>query len=624
MANGYTGKYLRVDLTSGSIETHELEDRIYRTYFGGGALGLYFLCQEGATKAEPLSPENVLVIAPGVTTGAPVSGVSRCCLSAISPATGAVGDSQAGGSIGPLLKRAGYDAVVIVGRAADPSYLLIETDRVELRSASQIWGKPTVEAHHALVAELGGDKNLSILQCGPAGEKLVRFACVLGDGHDVFGRTGMGAVMGSKNLRAVAVRGNGSISFADPKGFKALNKKAAQRLPDAGFPTALRDFGTPGVVNNQAGAGNFATHNHSRGFHPEHTNLDGSAYQPEIGAGATTCYGCVVRCRKKVKAEEPYPLTDELGGPELETLSVMGTNLEVTSAAAVARASQLCGQYGIDTLTMGGLAAYVFECVEHGLIPEDRLEGQEIAWGNAEALFWLIEKTAAREGIGDVLADGFKAAIAEFGARTAPYAMQVKNQGLALHMPQVKPSQALMYAVCPIGPDHQSSEHDWLATSPGEDRKGLGIINGTESESFDIDKVRMTAYSQYYYSMMDALCLCMFCWGPGSLFTYQELEELLRCATGWDCTLWELMKAGERRINLMRQINAERGFHREHDALPERMFEPLPDGPSEGRRVDPDLFPKMLETYYRVMGWDPETGNPSRGKLEELGLDWML
>jgi aldehyde:ferredoxin oxidoreductase len=477
--------------------------------------------------------------------------------------------------------------------------------------------------YETLVSELG-KKDLSILQCGPAGEKGVRFACLLADRYDMGGRTGMGAVFGSKNLRAVAVRSAGKVEFADPQGLKALNKKASERLALAGFPTILNKYGTPGVVGNQAKAGNLATHNYSRGWHPEFEKLDGSTFESEIGSGATTCYGCVVRCRKKVKATEPYPLTDQLGGPEFETLGLLGSNLDITDASAVARASQLCGLYGMDTITMGGLAGFVFECSEKGLIPDALLEGKRLGFGDVSGLLWLIERTAAREGIGEVLSEGFEAAVKKFGDQTAPYAVCVKNHGLAVHMAQVKPSQALMYAVCPIGPDHQSSEHDWLATSPGEDRKGLAILAQSEAASTSTDKVQMTIYSQYYYSLLDAMCLCMFCWGPGNLFTYMELEELVRCTTGWDCTFWELMKAGERRVNMMRQLNAIRGFTRDQDLLPVRLSDPLPDGPSKGRHVDPEAFSMMLDRYYRMMGWDRETGNPSRGKLEELGLEWTL
>lgn len=623
MAQGYTGTMLYVDLGTSEVHEKKRDDAFYRTYLGGGAMGSCNILEEKAGRADALGPDNVLTIAPGVTTAAPVSGVSRCCVTALSPITGAVGESQAGGNLGPYLKRAGYDALVIKGRAKAPCYLYVEGGRVEIRSAEDIWGLPTTEALSRLHEDLG-ESRLSVLQCGPAGERKVRFASLAADRFDNAGRTGMGAVFGSKNLKAVVVRPTGEVSFANPEGLKALNRKAAERLPTSGFPTILRKHGTPGVVGNQARAGNLATRNYSRGFHSDHMSLDGSTFDAKLGAGETTCFGCVVRCRKKVAAEEPYPLTDKLGGPEFETLGLLGSNLEITDAAAVARASQLCGEYGLDTITMGGIAAYVFECVERGLIPKDELELKNVGFGDVEGLFWLIEKVARREGIGQVLADGFIPAIQKYGHETARFAIHVKNQGLAVHMAQVKPSQALMYAVCPIGPDHQSSEHDWLMLSQGEDRKGLAILGEGTAASMDIDKVRMTIYSQYYYSLLDSLCLCMFCWGPGNLFGYRDLEELLSCTTGWEATFWELMKAGERRVNLMRQINAQRGFTRAQDRLPMRLSEPLPDGPSQGRRVDPEAFARMRNLYYEMMGWDLETGNPGRGKLAELGLEWTI
>jgi len=622
MAKGFNGKILRVDLGSGKTGKQDFEPEFYRTYLGGGAVGAYFLLKEAPAGCDPLSEHNVLTIAPGVTTGAAVSGASRCCITALSPLTGMTGDSQAGGNIGPFIKRSGYDAIVISGRSERPCILVVDGAQVAIRDASRLSGRTVIEVLDRLEEDLDGEP-WSILQCGPAGERRVRFACLMADRNDVGGRTGMGAVFGSKNLRAVCVRGSGEVEFADPQGLTGLNRLAAKRLPGASFPATLNKHGTPGVVGFQAEGGNFATHNYSKGFTPDYKQLDGASFGPALGAGATTCFGCVVRCRKKVKAASPYPLTDKLGGPEFETLGLLGSNLDITDPAAVARASQLCGDLGVDTITMGGLAGYVFECAQQGLIPAEALEGRKVGFGKPDDLFWLIEKTAAREGIGDVLADGFTAAIAKFGEKTAPFAVHVKNQGLAVHMPQVKPSQALMYAVCPIGPDHQSSEHDWLMEA-GEDCLGLGIIGSGDKQSTNLAKVRMTVYSQYYYSLLDALCLCMFCWGPGNLFSYRELEDLVRHSTGWHTTFFELMKAGERRINMMRQLNARRGFTRDHDRLPDRVFTPLPDGPSQGLHVDRDAFARMLDAYYGFMGWDQKTGNPTRGKLMELGLDWTI
>ncbi|MHC4166096.1 MAG: aldehyde ferredoxin oxidoreductase family protein [Planctomycetota bacterium] len=633
MSNGFTGAILRVNLTTGSIEKQKLGEQFYRMYMGGGAFGTYFLLRETSADTDALAEQNVLTIAPGVTTGAPVSGASRCCVTALSPTTGAVGDSQTGGSIGPTIKRAGYDAIVITGRSEKPVYLLVDGGNVRIVEAGHLQGLSVLDAYDALTGECGGNK-LSILQCGPAGEKLVRFGCLVADLNDVAGRTGMGAVFGSKNLRAVVVRGDGKLDFADPAGLKRLSRLAAERLPDSGFPATLSKYGTPGVMGFQAEAGNLATHNYSRSFHEDYRKLDGATFEPEIGAGHTTCFGCVVGCRRKVKVEKPYEVTDRLGGPEFETLGLLGSNLEIIDPAAVAKANELCNNYGIDTITMGGLAAYVFECAEKGLIAAEKTDGKSLDFGDPETLFGLIDCVAQRQGIGDILAEGFEAAIEHFGRKTAACAIHVKNNGLAVHMAQVKPSQALMYAVCPIGPDHMSSEHDWLLASDSEACKGLGIFRSTHPESADesgisqaaascdLDKVRMTVYSQYFYSLLDTLCLCMFCWGPGNLFNYRELEELLSYTTGWQCTLWELMKVGERRINMMRQLNARRGFGRENDRLPERLGEALPDGPAKGKRVDIEAFTGMLDQYYALMGWDSKTGNPTQAKLLELCLEW--
>ncbi len=623
MSNGFTGTILRVNLTTGKIEKQHPDESFYRKYMGGGAVGTFYLLKEAAAETDALSETNILTIAPGVTTGAAVSGVSRCCVTALSPATGAIGDSQTGGSIGPMIKRAGFDAIVITGKAKTLSCLFLDGDDVQITDAAHLQGKTVLDAYDALTDELGKDK-LSIIQCGPAGEKLVRFACLMTDLNDVAGRTGMGAVFGSKNLRAVVVRSDKSVSFANPDGLKKLARLGADRLANADFPNTLKKYGTPGVVGFQAQAGNLATRNYSASFHPDYEKLDGATFEPKIGAGQTTCFGCVVGCRKKVKAQTPYKVTDRLGGPEFETLGLLGSNLDIMDPVAVAKANELCNNYGIDTITMGGLAGYIFECMERGLIKADDMGGKSLTFGDVEGLLWLIEQVANREAIGDVLAEGFTAAVDKFGPETAPYAICVKNQGLAVHMPTVKPSQALMYAVCPIGPDHMSCEHDWLIASDSEAARGLGIVERGKVESTDLAKVRMTVYSQYFYSLLDTLGLCMFCWGPGNLFTYRDLEDLLRYTTGWDCSMWELMKVGERRINMMRQLNAKRGFTRKDDKLPKRLNNPLPDGPAKGRRVDPQAFAEMQDQYYDLMGWDRETGNPTKGRLCELGLEWTV
>jgi aldehyde:ferredoxin oxidoreductase len=623
MSKGYTGNILRVDLSKKSIDKIHLSDDFYRTYLGGSAFGAYFLANENRVCAQPLGHENIITIAPGVTTGAAISGVSRCCVSALSPETGGIGDSQLGGSIGPAVKRAGYDAIVISGKAEKPSYLMIDGDRAEINDASHLWGKTILQAYDTLISEHGKTK-LSILQCGPAGEACVRFACLLGDLHDVAGRNGMGAVFGSKNLRAVVVHGYGKIAFDDETGIKALAKRGIKRIPNFGFPEILKKFGTPGILGVQAESGNLATHNYSRSWHENYKMLDGASFVPKIGAGGTTCFACAVSCRKKVKVDQPYDVSDRLGGPEFETLGLLGSNLGITDPKAVAKANELCNNFGLDTISTGGVAAYFFECLEKGLISAETAGRRRLGFNDPESLFWLIDQIVNRRGIGHILADGLKTAVDRFGDKTAAFAIEIKNKVPAAHMAQVKPSQALMYAVCPIGADHMSSEHDWLLSSQSDLSKSLGILGGGELDCTDLNKVRMTVYSQYYYSMLDTLCLCMFCWGCGNLYSYDDILELIRCTTGWESSFWELIKVGERRVNMQRQINAQRGFSRKDDMLPGRLFEPLPDGPAKGRYVDAKSFSEMVEQYYDLMGWDRHTGNPFPGKLSELGLEWMI
>lgn len=623
MTNGYNGQILRVDLTTRKLETEKLSDSFYRTYMGGGAVGAYYLLKETTASTDAFDPENIITIAPSVTTGAVITGVSRCSVVGLSPLTGAVGEGQAGGSIGPMIKRAGFDAIIVTGRSKSPCYLYINAKEAEIRDASEFTGQPAGAVYDKLMESLGKSK-LSIIQCGPAGENKVRFASLMVDRNNVVGRTGLGAVFGSKNLRAVAVRGDGELQFADPDQLKNFNQMAKERLKTAGFPSILRKSGTPGVFAIQARSGNTATHNFSRSFHEDYLELDAETIEKELSSGKATCLGCIVACRKRVRADAPYQISDKLGGPEFETLSLLGSNLDIMDAAAVSKANEMCNEFGLDTITTGAMASYVMESMEKGAISLDHNQGQPVRFGSADDLFKLIEKITRREGIGDILADGFQHAVATFGDASKPFAIHSKGQGLPAHMAQLKPSQALMYAACPIGGDHMSAEHDWFLNEADDDCRGLGIFGPGDASSTNLSKARMTAFSQHYYSLLDSLTLCMFMWGPGSLFNYRDLEDLLKHTVGWNCTLWELMKAGERKTNMLKQINARRGFTRADDILPERLYEPLPDGPAQGKCVDRELFETMLDHYYDIMGWARESGNPTAGKLTELGLDWVL
>jgi aldehyde:ferredoxin oxidoreductase len=309
------------------------------------------------------------------------------------------------------------------------------------------------------------------------------------------------------------------------------------------------------------------------------------------------------------------------GGPEFETLIMLGSNLGVGDIAVVTKASELVNKLGLDSVATGSMIGFAMECFERGAISERQTGGLELRFGRGDVVLELIEMIASRRGLGDVLADGYPRAIAEWGGAAAAFAVQVKNQGFPAHMARVKKSQAIGYAVCPIGPDHMASEHDWLAAADSDVPRGLGLTVFTDWPSFDRAKVRASLFSQFYMSLLDSLTLCMFPWGLGSLLGPRDLEDLVFACTGWRVTFWELMKAGERRLNLMRAFNAREGLGRDDDALPPRVFEPLQGGPADGARVDPRVFAEALEGFYAMAGWAPETGAPTAGKLIELGLD---
>lgn len=621
----FTGKILRVDLTAGKIEIEQPEESFYRKYLGGSAMGTYYCLKEMKPGTDALSPDNVLVFAGGILTGGAFAGASRFNVTAKSPLTGCIGDAQCGGDWGPELKFAGFDAIVVTGRAEKPVYLWVKDGEAEIRDAAGIWGKDTAETRAAL-AETTEDPKVKTVTIGPAGEKLVRFACISGGASDYAGRTGMGAVMGAKNLKAIACRGSNKPVYSNAEGVKKISKRGIENFKNAGFQQLLREMGTSGVVKVQHGNGNLSVRNFSRcNFDDGIETLSGEHMKATITSGHEACYACLVRCKQLVKSDEPYKLDPEYGGPEFETIGLLGSNLEITDIAAVARGNQICNALGFDTITAGAMISYAVECFEKGLITKEQTGGIELKFGDPAIMIKLLEMIGAREGFGDILSQGLYACIEKFGPATAAYAFHAKNNGFAAHMSQVKPSQALMYAVNPFGADHMSCEHDWLIAGLGNEAKGLGLDSKRTAMQLDEEKVRMVVYSQYYYSLLDTLCLCAFCWGPGSLFSYEDLVEMINSATGWEMNMWELMKVGERRVNLMRAFNAREGVDSKSDCLPARVFEPMPGpGVSEGRHVPAEDFATALKTYYAMMNWNMDSGNPTDAKLHELGLSWVL
>jgi aldehyde:ferredoxin oxidoreductase len=623
MSNGYHGKILHVDLTKGLLEVEEPDETFYRRYMGGSAWGAYYLLKHTPAGADPLGPENTLVFSLSVVTGAPVSGQSRMVATAKSPLTGGIGDGQCGGFWPAECKFAGFDAIVVKGKAEKPVYLWVHDGEAELRDASHLWGKITGEVEAQIKQELG-DSKIEVAQCGPGGENLVRFAAIINMSNRANGRTGLGAVMGSKNLKAVAVRGKMRPPLADKEALSEIARWGAKNFEDSNV-YGLGLLGTAGIISGQQAMGGFPTRNWDSGVFEGWETLDGQAMADTILTKRDTCYSCVVRCKREVEQKEgPYPLDPHYGGPEYESISTLGSYCGVDDLVAVSFANQLCNQYGLDTISCGATIAWAMNCFEEGLITTADTGGIELNYGNADALVKLTEMIGQREGFGDLLAEGSARAAAKIGRGTEDLVVAVKKQELPAHMPQVKRSLALIYAVNPFGADHQSHEHDPSYAAFSERLAALDLIDPQPSRVLNGEKVRFALYTQYFYSCLDTLSLCQFVWGPSfHLYGPNQMVDMVRAVTGWDVSLWELMKVGERRLNLLRAFNAREGIDRQADKLPKKMFKALTGGPSDGVAVGQEEVDRAKDLYYEMAGWDVTTGTPTRAKLEELGLTWV-
>ncbi len=631
MLYGYAGKILHVDLTRGKISTEQPTEEFYKTYLGGSAMGTYYLFKNTPAGADPLGPENTLAFMLSPTTGVSISGQSRMNATAKSPETGLIGDSQVGGFFPAELKFSGFDGIVITGKSPKPVYLWIHDNEAELRDAAHLWGKITGEVEKTIREELG-DPKIEVAQIGPAGEKLARFAAIMNMCNRANGRTGMGAVMGSKLLKAIAVRGHQKVKTADPAAITRLARLAPKRVQDIPDMKALQDFGTANVLNYQNTMGGLPTRNYTSGSFDQAEEISGENMSESILKENDTCYACVVRCKRVVETEFKNDHFDPLyGGPEYETLSTMGSYCGVGDINAVSIAHQICDQNGMDTIACGATIAFAMDCFEHGYLTLNDTDGIDLRFGNADAMVAMVDKIARREGLGDLLANGSAYAAKKIGKGAEALVVAVKNHELPAHMPQVKRSLALIYAVNPFGADHQSSEHDpgYTPDTASYNLKlfaEIGLTNPQPDRVLNREKVKMALYSEWNYCFMDTAVLCQFVYGPAwQVYGPKDQAELMRATTGWDWTVEDVQKIGERRLNMLRAFNAREGAGRDMDTLPKRIYdEPLKGGASDGVAVTRQEVEEALDMYYEMCGWDVATGKPTHAKLEELGLGWMV
>jgi len=586
---------------------------------GSGAYPAYYLLKELAPGIDPLGPENRLIFATGPVTGQPLAGGGRNMVGGKSPLTGGFAGSEAGGFFGAELKRAGWDLVIFEGAAESPVYLWIHDDEVELRSAEHLWGRETYDVEEQIRADLG-DRRIRVAQCGPAGENLVRFANVMHDATRAAGRTGLGAVMGSKKLRAIAVRGSQRPPVADMDRVQEMARWFRDNYKETSS-VAFSLQGTMRTLRANNSVGGLPTRNFQQGQFEGFENITLEAANEEIIVGRDTCYGCPIRCKfiAEVK-DEKYPVRREYGGPEYETAGSFGSTCGVDDIKVVAYANQLCNANGLDTIGTGVTVAFAMECYERGLIGPEDTGGLDLRFGNADAMIEMVRQIIRREGLGDLLADGTLRAAKKIGGDAINYAVQIKGQEVAMHDPRVKYGHGVGIAVSPTGACHMNSVHD----SAYQDDVGitplkpLGVYEPLPLDDLSTAKMHMVRKAMMWRINYNLTGICSFhSWSP------TQTVELIEAITGWNTSVMELWLAAERAYDMARAFNAREGFTRKDDVLPPRLFEALSEGPMAGKVYDVETFNVAIDKLYELMSWHPVTGAPTRAKLEDLDVAWV-
>jgi aldehyde:ferredoxin oxidoreductase len=624
MPQSFLNKILRVNLTDGTTRVEEPGTTYYRRYMGGWNIIADTLLREVPPGADPLGPENKLIFATGVLTGLAISGAARHAVGAKSPLTGGFGAAEAGGFWGPELKQAGFDAIIIEGVSPKPVYLWIKDGKVELRDASHLWGKPTKETQEAIQKELGDD-HVHCSLIGPAGENLVAFANIMSGLHDAAGRAGLGAVMGSKKLKAVAVRGTSRLEAADPDKVR----KIAHNLVPLAKDISWLKVGTGDGVRFMPGVGNLPIRNFRDGEFPA-DKIDAGNWMKELGIGMRGCYACAVRCKKVVQCDAPYSVDPAYGGPEYESIASLGSCCGVDDPVAMVKAAELCNAYAMDTISTGVTIALAMECFENGLLNLEDTDGIDLRFGNGAGLVQIVEKIARREGIGDLLAEGTGRVAERIGGGAQRYAMHVKNQSFPAHEPRFRRALALGYAVSPTGPDHIYGFQDDSAASAGSDGfilnarlRSMGVLEPMMLDSLGPEKVRASVYHSMTTGALNCMPFCLFV-VLGTGMSLDQQAEMVRAATGWDVNVFELLKVGERAHTLAQLFNVREGFTPDDDHLPERSYGPTIGGPLSKGGIDPDALRQAVRMYYGMMGWNRDTGAPLPEKLHELDVSWAL
>ncbi|KPK92776.1 MAG: hypothetical protein AMJ94_04390 [Deltaproteobacteria bacterium SM23_61] len=610
---GYNGKILRVNLSTRQVSSEEPTEEYYKTYLGGRGFIVHTLLKEVPRGADPLGPENKLVFALGPITGHPFPGSGRNSVGAKSPLSGGYGESEAGGFWGAELKRSGYDAIIVEGKSDEPVYLWIQNGRPEIRDARNLWGLDVAETEKEIRKELQ-DARVRTAAIGPAGEKLVRYASICNDITHAAGRTGMGAVMGSKKLKAVAVRGNAPPEMGNREKVLELSRWMGQNFKTK---TNFWQYGTGQAMDYYEASGNLPIRNFAAGRFPE---VEGITSQSMFKKGYVekmeSCFGCPVRCKKMVKLNQPWKVDPIYGGPEYETLGAFGSCCGVGQVEAIMKANELCCRNGMDTISAGVTISFAMECFEKGVLTLKETDGLELTFGNGPAMVEMVERIALRKGLGNILAEGTKRAAEVIGKGSAEWAMHVKGEEIPMHEPRYKQGMGLHYSVHATGADHCSGIHDDVVNKKLAEWDWIGLAESVPVYEMSGRKARMLYEVGLWRHLANSIGLCLFV--PWS---NEQVTQALEAITGWPMSSHKLMKTVERAMTLARIFNLREGFSRRDDTLPRRFASSPTDSTLKGVGVDPEKLASAQKVYYQMLGWD-ESGVPTSARLVELNIEW--
>lgn len=614
MGNGYWQRLLRVDLTNRKTWVEPIDEKHLKQFIGGAGLASKVLLDEVPEKIDPYDPKNRVIFATGPFQGPAIAGGAKFSIAGISPVTGTFADTAAGGDWGPSLKDAGYDILIIQGASQKPVYLQIVDDNIEIKEASHLWGMDSYETIDAIHDETG-DKKLSIASIGPAGEKQVAIACVVVDKHSFAGRCGLGAVMGSKGLKGIAVRGTKKVETYDPDKTRELIKQLQQQILKEAKENGFREHGTPALCETAESLGDMPIKYWSGDVWPEGAKKLGAPNSTKIlNAVPYPCKFCPIGCHRKISVKEPPEYALEGVGPEYETYGMMGTNLLIDDPMAVAKGNDMANRLGLDTISAGAMIGFAMECFEKGWITTKETAGLELRWGDPNVLFTLLDQIGHKRDFGALFSAGTLKAAESIGSEAVKAVVHCKGLDFPSHDARSCISLAPTYATGTRGACHFRGGCEDVEMG-GFFIPEIGIREGTVKFFESENQSMVAARCQDYFGLLNSLVICAFMTDGGGM-SFTEIKDLFNAITGWNYSIRELMDAGERMFTVQRLINIRDGYNAATDVLPAKMFQTAKEGFRAGKELP---FKKLMEDYYALRGWN-DNGEPTQVTMERLGL----